>query len=120
MATRPGTYVTTQLAPFALVLEWTGLLQGDDGDWRLLGHYNDKSLHVYGTFGVGATITFEGSNEDSPTAGNSVGLTDPTQAAISFTAKGLKQVLENPLYVRPKVTGGDGTTALTVRLVCRH
>jgi hypothetical protein len=119
MATRPGAYINTQLAPFAPVLEWTGLLQGDDGDWRLLGHYNDKSLHVYGIPG-GATVTFEGSNEDAPSASNAVGLTDPTQTAISFTAKGLRQVLENPLFVRPKVTGGDGTTNLTARLVLRH
>ena len=117
MATRPASYIANQLSPFALVIEWTGLLLNDDGAWVLLGHYNDKSLHVYGTFG-GATVTFEGSNEDAPSS-EAVGLTDPTQTAISFTAKGLKQVLENPLFIRPVVTGGDGTTSLTVRLVCR-
>ena len=120
MATVPGVYIKTQLDPYALVVEWAGLLQNDDGEWKLLGHYNDKSLHVYGTFAGGAAVTLEGSNEDAPSDPNAVGLTDPTQTPISFTAKGLRQVLENPLRVRPKVTGGDGTTDLTVRLVLRH
>lgn len=124
MATRAAKYIANQLAPFALVIEWkdpdgTALLQGDDGAWVLLGHYNDKSLHVYGVFG-GATVTFEGSNEDPPTTGNAVGLRTPSETLISFTAKDIRQVLENPLFVRPKVAGGDGTTDLGVRLVCRH
>lgn len=116
MATRTSTTIATQLHPFANTVEWTGLLQGDVGNWQLLGHYNDKCLHVYGTWG-GATVTFEGSNEDTPA--NQAGLTDPTQTAISMTSNSIKQVLENPLYVRPKITGGDGTTSLTARLVCR-
>lgn len=117
MAVRISTTPTNQLNPFALTIEWAGLLAGDTGDFRLLGHYNDKCLHVWGVWG-GAIVTIEGSNEDL-TPSNQVGLNDPTQTAISFSANGLKQVLENPLFIRPKVTGGDGTTALTARLLCR-
>jgi hypothetical protein len=116
VATRAASTIPTQLHPFANTKEWTGLLSGDDGSWELLGHYNDKCLHVYGTFG-GAIVTVEGSNEDVPT--NTAGLTDPTQTAISVSANSIKQVLENPLYIRPKITGGDGTTSLTARLLCR-
>lgn len=118
MPTREGKEIWTPLAGRVIVLEWTGLLQGDDGEWKPLSYWNDKCLHMYGTLD-GATVTLQGSNESAPTAGNAVGLTDPTQTAISFTVKGIKQVLENPLFVRPVVTGGDGTTNLTVRLVCR-
>lgn len=118
MATRTATTITSQqLHPFALVTEWSGLLQSDAGSWELLGHYNDKCLHVFGTWGT-ATVTIEGTNE-SGTPTSAIGLTDPTQTAISMTANAIKQVLENPLYVRIKVTGGDGTTSLTARLVCR-
>jgi hypothetical protein len=116
VATRARVTIKSQLHDVALIVEWSGLLAGDDGSWELLGHYNDKCLHVFGVFG-GAIVTVEGSNEDIQT--NPVGLTDPTQTPISLSALGLKQVLENPLYVRPRVTGGDGTTALTARLVCR-
>lgn len=116
MATRDSSTPKSQMHDFCLIVEWTGLLAGDDGAWRLLGHYNDKCLHVFGTFG-GAIVTIEGSNEDTPA--NPAGLTDPTQTAISISANAIKQVLENPLFIRPKITGGDGTTALTARLVCR-
>src|SRR3972149_6632201 len=118
MATHPKARVHQQLDPFVTAYEWVALLANEDGEWVALGAYSDKSVHVYSTFG-GATVTLEGSSEDMPSATNAVSLTDPTQTLISITAKGMKQVLENPLYFRPKVTGGDGTTSLTVRLVCR-
>lgn len=116
MATQPSARVPQQLDPFVTAFEWTGLLANDDGAWVMLGAYSDKSIHLYGTLG-GATVNIQGSNEDTPA--NAVNLTDPTQTLIAFTAPGLKQVLENPLFIRPKVTGGDGTTNITMRLVCR-
>jgi hypothetical protein len=116
MATQSATTVKNQIHPFTLTIEWTSLGQGDDGAWFMLGHYNDKCLHVWGTFG-GATMTIQGSNEDAPT--NPIALTDPTQTSIALIVAGIKQILENPLFIRPKITGGDGTTSLTARLVCR-
>lgn len=118
MATQPCTTVIQQLHPHTNVREWANLAAGDDGEWILMGHYNDKSLHVYGTWG-GATVTLQGSSEDVPSSANAVSLTDPTQTQISLSANGLRQVLENPLNMRVLVTGGDGTTSLTARLVCR-
>lgn len=118
MATRSYSVVQTPLHQMATTVEWAGLLAGDDGQPLLMAHYGDKCLHIFGTFG-GATVGIEGSNEDTLTAPNDVGLTDPTQTLIALTGKGIKQILENPLWIRPKVTGGDGTTSLTARLVCR-
>jgi len=43
-------------------------------------------------------------------------LTDPQGTALSFTAGGLSTILQNPKYVRPNVTAGDGTTSLTVAI----
>lgn len=99
-----------------LIAEWAGLLAGDDGSWALLGHYSDKCLHVYGVFG-GANVVIQGSNEDVPA--NPANLTDPTQTLIVISALDIVQILENPLWVRVLVGGGDGTTNLTARLVCR-
>ena len=118
MAVRNGAYIKTQVDPFATLIEWTALSAGDTAQWMMLGHYNDKCVQVYGTFSAGATITFEGSNEDVPA--NGAPLTDPTQTVISFTQVAIRQVLENPLFIRPVLAGGDGSTSLTVRVVCRQ
>lgn len=119
MATRAVAPVATQLDSVVVVREWTGLLLGDDGAWLLLAHYGDKCLHVFGTWG-GATLAFEGTNETG-TPTNPAPLSDPGGVVISLSSTTtIKQVLENPLYVRPRVVGGDGTTSLTARLVTRH
>jgi hypothetical protein len=78
-----------------------------------LTDYADRSVQVTGTFG-GATITLEGSNDGT----NYVTLRDPQGVALSFTAAGLKQVMETTLYVRASITGGAGST-LTVTLCMR-
>lgn len=77
----------------------------------------DRTVQVTGTFGIGGTIVFEGSLEQIPTSW--FPLRDPTSTAISFTAAGGRSVLENVLWIRPLVTGGDGTTALVARLLLR-
>jgi hypothetical protein len=40
--------------------------------------------------------------------------------AIAGLDSFLKEVHENPLKVRPRIQGGDGTTSITAVLVCRH
>lgn len=70
------------------------------------------SVQILGTFGVGGTVVIEGSNDGT----NYVTLNDPAGAALSITAAGLKGIRENPAYIRPRVTAGDGTTSLTVTL----
>lgn len=119
MTTRASTTIKTQVHAQALAIEWAGLTAGDVGDWVLLGHYADKCLHVYGVVG-GAVVTLEGTNEDiSAGSSYSVPLNDTLQNPIAINVTGMRQVLENPLYVRPVISGGDGTTAIAVRLVCR-
>lgn len=122
MATRDGEYLRdVQLGHDSPVIRWTGLLADDDGQWRLLEHYREKCLHVFGEFS-GAILTFEGSNEDAnvgePTS--PIQLKDQTGNIIAFTSPGISHVLENPRYVRPKITGGDGSTDLSLLMVCRR
>lgn len=98
--------------------QWAVLANGDDGtplgpDWS---HYPDRSVQVTGTFGSGGTIVWEGSNDGT----NWVTLNTPAGVAISLTGAGLKQVLEGTLYARPRVTAGDGTTALVVTVFARR
>ena len=93
---------------------WSGLLNGDDGSAESTSRLSDKTVQVNGTFGAGGSVTIQGSNDGI----NWFTLTeaDGTTPA-TYTAAALAQLLENPLYVRPLVTAGDGTTSLTVTLL---
>lgn len=94
------------------VTTWTALANGDTGAKVQFASHPDKTVHILGTFGSGGTVSLQGSNDGT----NWVILTDPLGNAITLTAEGLKVVMENPLYIRPIVSAGDGTTDLTVIL----
>jgi hypothetical protein len=96
---------------------WATLVNGDAGDacGPDLALWSDQTVQVTGTFGAAGTVVFEGSNDGT----NWFTLNNPQGTALSFTAAGLKKVQEGALYVRPHVTGGDGTTAIAVVLMLR-
>lgn len=95
------------------VISWA-LANGDVGQpYGDSGDQADRSLQVSGTFGVGGSVTFEGSNDNS----NWFTLHDLQGNNLTYTAAGLKQVQEVALWVRPNCTAGDGTTALTASLL---
>lgn len=95
---------------------WSALANGDDGQPLELLDFADYSVQVGGTFGVGGTIVFEGSNDGV----TYFTLTDAQGSAISKTAAAIEQVVETCRYVRPRVTAGDGTTNLAVTLYARR
>lgn len=76
----------------------------------------DRCVQVTGTFGTGGTVVLQGSNDGSTWAT----LNNAQGTAASFTAAGIRQIVELPRYCRPNVTAGDGTTSLTVSLVLRR
>lgn len=117
MTTRTAT--RTAIATYgdkAHVIQWSGLVNGDDGDPLEMPGSADRSIQFTGTFGVGGTIVLEGSNDGT----NYVTLTDPQGNAISKTAAGIEAVLELTRYVRPRVTGGDGTTSLVATMLVKR
>lgn len=92
------------------------LVQNEVGagiDWS---EFQDRSVQISGTFGT-ATVLVEGSNDNINwfTLSNAAGGT-----ALSFTAAGLRQVLEASLWMRVRVTGGDGTTNLNAAVFLRR
>lgn len=93
--------------------KWTGLLNGDDGSPLLIDRRTDRSVQVSGTFGAGGTLVIEGSNDGT----NYYTLNDLQGTTLSFTSARLEGISEMPLYIRPRVTAGDGTTSLNVFLV---
>ena len=105
----------TPNAGSAWLYDWTGLLNGDDGSPAQLANFPDKTVTFHGTFGTGGSITLQGSNDNS----NWFALVDPQGNAITKTAAGIEAVTENPRYIRPIVTAGDGTTNLRCMLTAR-
>ena len=92
------------------------LTSGDTGDVSLHSGTADRTVQVGGTFGATGNVVVEGSLNGTEwhTLRDTFG--DP----LSFSAPGLRAVLENVVYVRPRVTAGDGTTAINVTLNVRR
>lgn len=108
MATIASTTSSTQTS-VAFIARWLNLAANDDGQPVMGAQYTDKSVQVVGTFG-GATLTFQGSNNGT----NWATLTDPLGNALSFISARIALVTEATLFIRPLITGGDGTTSLSV------
>jgi hypothetical protein len=109
-------YTVNPEASNAQVMAWTPLANGDSGTPYQTPEYPDKSVQITGTFGVAGTCLIEGSNDNT----SWFPLTDFSGASLSFTAAGLRGITENTVYVRPRISSGDGTTALTVKLLARR
>ncbi len=90
------------------IWSWTHLkLEGDVGRPVACPNLPDKSIQLTGTFGAGGTVIIEGSNMvvDDPSADATwATLNDASGNALSLTSAGIKQVLENTYWIRPRVT----------------
>ena len=112
------TAVRSEPSRFSVLFTWSGLLNGDTGSWVALDEFNDRTVQLSGTPGAGFSLTMQGTNDTTATA---FPLTDPQGNAITKTAVDVGEtLLESPLYVRPNVTAGDGTTNAVVRLLCKR
>lgn len=112
MATLNATMVDFGQGGKVQLVHWADLTVGDTGAPAEWVAYSDRCFQVTGTFGAGGACTIEGSNDGV----NWSPLSDPQGNALTFTVQKIEQALELPRYVRPNVTGGDGTTNLTVTL----
>ena len=106
----------------AVLPSWV-LSSGDVGAPVKLGAYPDRTVHFYGTFN-GAAIALRGSNMIDPDPSNFAHwfpLTDPklTTALDDIRSASGYVIYENPLFISPAVTGGDGSTALNVAILGR-
>jgi len=89
-----------------VTVTWAAIPNGNQGDGHG-GPYVTATFIATGTFGTGGSIRMEGSNDGT----NWVPLT-----ATALTAAGefVLAPAEHPKFIRPNVTAGDGTTAITV------
>lgn len=91
---------------------WSGLAGSDVGDALVVPNFPDKTVQFTGTFTTG-TVVMQGSNDGGTTWTT---LTDPQGNNISKTAAGVEAIEENPIMIRPSISGGT-TDAVTVTLV---
>lgn len=88
---------------------WANILVTDVGPSVAVSDFPDKTVQIIGVLGVGA-IALQGSMDNV----NFVDLTFDGNNPIQ--AIGMFYVWENPKFIRPVLTGGDGTTDLTIVL----
>lgn len=97
---------------------WTPLLNGDTGEPVRIPTDSDRTIQLTGTLSVGGELTMEGSLEETPTTWFI--LNDVAGADIVLTVLDGLTVLENVTWVRPNITGGDGSTSLSVTMITRR
>ena len=112
----PYTQVTTDYGNMAIyMIQWPAMANGDTGTPYIMPHAPERSVQIKGTFGAAGNCRIEGSNDKtSPTW---AALNDPFGTALNVTAAKLVQILENSYQIRPYITAGDGTTAITVTIL---
>ena len=112
MATRPA-IKTGPDNQGRIRVTWEGLLQGDDGSPVEISQFPDKSVHSDGSYTSTGAIAMQGSNTGTAW----FALTKPGGAEISLTADTVgAMIVENPRFIRPLVTDGDGSTDIDVLL----
>lgn len=92
---------------------WSAMGNSDTGTKEELSRYPNKSVTFNGTFG-GATVVLEGSDDDVTyfTVNDIKGNAVSTNAAARF------DVVDVPKFMRPRTSGGTGTS-INVTLISR-
>lgn len=102
----------------AVIYTWAELGNADDGAPIAIPYAADITVQVAGTFG-GATCVFEGSNDGTNWQTlHSDRVLNGDSIALSSTSAGMCHLMEHPVYLRPKTSGGTGTN-LNFTLVAR-
>ena len=96
-----------------IVYEWV-LTDNDTATFVEAPHRSDKTIQVSGDFGTSGDIRAEGSID--PDCIVFWELDDPQGNNIAITAADGKTILENVVYIRPKVAAGTGVN-VTVRIL---
>jgi hypothetical protein len=117
---------TITLSPQGVVTAvWTPLANGDVGAPLDAVGYPDKTVAIFGTFGAGGSLTIQGRASSAGAQDTDYTALNDSRGegnALTFTAADIRVVNENPQFIRPAVTAGDGTTALKCVMtgVARH
>lgn len=107
-------------------IQWT-LANGDSGAPFALPNGYEVTVHIGGTFGSGGSVTLLGSClksdlavEASSSGGSWATVADGQGNALTKGAAAVESLVEQPLYLAPDCTAGDGSTAIKVTLLMRR
>ena len=110
------TYKEESMFGEQLVCTWT-LGNADEGAAKRIGKFADLSYGMWGTWSS-ATVIIQGSWDNpngTPASGSWMTLTESDNTtAISNNANAAGAILEVPVWIRPKSTGGSGTAVNVV------
>ena len=95
-------------------VKWLALANGEAGVPFISPGTADKTVQVAGTFGSGGNVIMEGSIDGGT---KYFQLKDPLGNNLSFSLTGGDTITENVIHIRPRVTAGDGATAIDVYLL---
>ena len=98
-----------------VIVTWPNLANGDDGKPIELANFADRSVQVTGEFGIGGLVRIEGSINGTDYAP----LTDPQGNNLDINTAKIEAVAELVRWIRPRVTAGDGSTAITVTMLLK-
>jgi len=116
------TAIVSEYGDGTVLVKWPGLGADDDGEPVGYAGYSDRTMQVIGTFGTGSSVGIEGTL--APDQAGFEPLLDPQDNSVisitSASAQKIESIKELRHWIRPKVTGGDGTTNLTVYLMMRR
>ena len=98
-------------------IQYQNVAAGDTCDPVSLARYADRSVQVTGDYSGGASVSIQGTCEDKT---NFAVLTSSDGLELTFTS-GVKTkwITEATAYTVPVVSGGDGSTSLTITFFCR-
>ncbi len=109
------TPTTTPEGSGIITYKWSSMGDDDTGKEVISAHYSDKDLQVIGTTWDSATLVIEGSNDGGTTYRTLKPVDTNDVTTLSFTTGNPSEtILSNPAIIRPKTSGGGGTTDVTV------
>jgi len=93
---------------------WANMANGDTGAPVSRPGAADVTIQVIeaGAFGVGGTVAIEGCLQAIPVT--YFALKDPQGNAMTYTQEDAEMVSQVTTHIRPRISGGDGNTDLTV------
>jgi len=95
-------------------VKWLSLANGEAGVPFISPGTADKTVQVTGTFGSGGNVIMEGSIDGGVIYFQ---LKDPLGNNLSFSLADGETISQNVIHIRPRVTAGDGSTAINVYIL---
>jgi hypothetical protein len=99
-----------------LFIVWKNLANGDTGNPLVIPGFTSQTIQFTGTFGSGGLIVMEGTLDSVSASPTYTPVERSGGGDLNASNEEFDSVRSNVYKLRPRVTSGDGTTSITVRL----